>query len=139
MLLGLFKNVDGCISDPLKVVHFRRIRHGCGIIFGESEQHSCLCICFSICFLNGGVRVISHAPRLIHQVAPPTSTKHKYRVTLLIHQSLLGRCEGILNCFSFGFQLGFVIVLWCSYGRKMWSSGVHEIHYLHVCVCICIL
>lgn len=48
MLLGLFKNIDGCMSDPWKVVHFWRIQHGCGILFGESEQHSlseCLIMC----------------------------------------------------------------------------------------------
>jgi len=40
MLLGLFRNVDGCVLDPPKVVHFWRIRHGCGSNFGESEQLS---------------------------------------------------------------------------------------------------
>ncbi|XP_060198209.1 sodium/calcium exchanger NCL2-like [Lycium barbarum] len=40
MLLGLLKNFDGCMSDLPKVVHFRKIRHGCNIIFGESKQHS---------------------------------------------------------------------------------------------------
>ncbi|XP_060217900.1 BTB/POZ domain-containing protein At5g17580 [Lycium barbarum] len=35
MLLGLFKNVNWCVLDPPKVIHFCRIRYGCGNIFEE--------------------------------------------------------------------------------------------------------
>uniref|UniRef100_A0A0V0IUA5 Putative ovule protein n=1 Tax=Solanum chacoense TaxID=4108 RepID=A0A0V0IUA5_SOLCH len=35
MLLRLFKNVNGCMSDSPKIVYFWRIGHGCGI---ESEE-----------------------------------------------------------------------------------------------------
>ncbi|KAG5625885.1 hypothetical protein H5410_011103 [Solanum commersonii] len=35
MLLGLFNNVKGCVSDSPKVVYYWRIRHRCGI---ESEE-----------------------------------------------------------------------------------------------------
>uniref|UniRef100_A0A0V0GZR4 Putative ovule protein n=1 Tax=Solanum chacoense TaxID=4108 RepID=A0A0V0GZR4_SOLCH len=35
MLLGLFKNVTGCMSDPPKVVHFQSTRQ-CSNIFGDS-------------------------------------------------------------------------------------------------------
>ncbi|WMV55408.1 hypothetical protein MTR67_048793 [Solanum verrucosum] len=38
MLLRLFKNVIKCVADPSKVVHFWRIRHGCGNIFGGTGQ-----------------------------------------------------------------------------------------------------
>lgn len=40
MLFKIFKNVDGCMSDPLQVVHFLRIRPERSSIFEESEQHS---------------------------------------------------------------------------------------------------
>lgn len=39
MLLGLFINVKGCVSDAPKLVYFWRIRHGCGIESKESTQH----------------------------------------------------------------------------------------------------
>ena len=35
MLLGLFKNVIGCVSDPSKIVHSWRIQQRCNNIFGE--------------------------------------------------------------------------------------------------------
>lgn len=38
MLLGLLQNVDGCMSGPPKVVYFWRVRHGCSLIVGESDQ-----------------------------------------------------------------------------------------------------
>ena len=40
MLLGLFINVKGCVSDAPKLVYFWRIRHGCGIKNEESTQLS---------------------------------------------------------------------------------------------------
>lgn len=46
MLLGLLKNVEGCVLDPLEIVHFRSIRHEYGNIFGVYEQYSIgLCGC----------------------------------------------------------------------------------------------
>uniref|UniRef100_A0A0V0GX65 Putative ovule protein n=2 Tax=Solanum chacoense TaxID=4108 RepID=A0A0V0GX65_SOLCH len=39
LLLELSKRVNECGSDLPKVVHFWRIRHECGIIFGVFEQH----------------------------------------------------------------------------------------------------
>lgn len=38
MLLGLFKNINGRVSDSPKVVHFWRIRYGCGIRSEDSTQ-----------------------------------------------------------------------------------------------------
>ncbi|KAG5616016.1 hypothetical protein H5410_015840 [Solanum commersonii] len=38
MLFGLFKNVNGCVSDSPKVVYFWRIRHEGGIKSEESTQ-----------------------------------------------------------------------------------------------------
>ncbi|KAM3398635.1 hypothetical protein P3S68_002151 [Capsicum galapagoense] len=63
MLLGLFKNVIGCMSDPSKVVHFWRIRHGCSNIFGESEQLRTILICslFSVSSLQFTTKSIANA------------------------------------------------------------------------------
>lgn len=67
MLLRLFKNVDGCVSDPPKIVYFWRIWHGCGNIFGESKQlrwkdqttyasgSSCFLICCFSAFMYANV------------------------------------------------------------------------------------
>lgn len=38
MLLGPIKNMDRCVTDSPKIVYSWRVRHGCGSIFGESEQ-----------------------------------------------------------------------------------------------------
>lgn len=32
-LLGLIKNIIGCVFDPLKLMYFMRTRHDCGKIF----------------------------------------------------------------------------------------------------------
>lgn len=40
MLLGLLKNVEGYVLDPLEIVHFRSIRHEYGNIFEVYEQYS---------------------------------------------------------------------------------------------------
>ncbi|KAF3625915.1 putative high mobility group B protein 1-like isoform 1 [Capsicum annuum] len=63
MLLGLFKNVIGYVSDPSKVVHFWRIRHGCSNIFGESEQLRTILICslFSVSSLQFTTKSIANA------------------------------------------------------------------------------
>ncbi|KAK4349662.1 hypothetical protein RND71_032417 [Anisodus tanguticus] len=39
MLLGLFKDITGCLSNLPKANHFWRIRQECDNIFGGSEQH----------------------------------------------------------------------------------------------------
>ncbi|KAG5586645.1 hypothetical protein H5410_047079 [Solanum commersonii] len=38
ILLGLFKNANGCMSDSPKIVYFWRIRDECGIKSEESAQ-----------------------------------------------------------------------------------------------------
>lgn len=39
MLLGLFKKINGYVSDSLKLVYTWRIRHGCRIKSEEVAQH----------------------------------------------------------------------------------------------------
>lgn len=39
MLFKFFRNVIGCVTIPLKVACFWRIRRGCCIILGKSKEH----------------------------------------------------------------------------------------------------
>lgn len=51
MLLALFKNINGCVSDSPKLAYFRRIRHGRGSESEESAQLR-LELCHNIELLN---------------------------------------------------------------------------------------
>ncbi|PHU18656.1 60S ribosomal protein L38 [Capsicum chinense] len=66
MLLGLFKNVNGCVPNPPKVVYFWRIRHGCVI---KSEESAQLGLGDDRDFCRESVNYIcSKQPKQIHEI-----------------------------------------------------------------------
>lgn len=60
--LGLFKKVNGCVSDSPIVVYYWRIRHGCGIESEESAQLDISILILICCSIKESMALVTRIP-----------------------------------------------------------------------------